>query len=290
MPRNNRHTSLPPPYLKRVWIDDEAIPDRDAYPFCLPMFRAAEFRAGVRPAGHHHRRRERHRQIDPARRDRGGRRLRRGRRRAGLPRRSTISKRSRRAAGCSRQALKAAWLPKVGQRLVLPCRKLLLGRALSRRGGPRAYGPPPDFLSHSHGEGFMRFFEERCQRPGIFIFDEPESALSMTRQFDFLKLLRRMQEAGNSQVIMATHSPILMALPERAAAAAREIWAATGRPRGHRPLPADARVHPRPARHGRHDDLVIAFKENAVLQQPIWFIRRRFKKWRQQWRAGRSGT
>jgi predicted ATPase len=28
--------------------------------------------------------------------------------------------------------------------------------------------------SHSHGEGFLRFFEERCQRQGIFIFDEPE--------------------------------------------------------------------------------------------------------------------
>lgn len=70
-----------------------------------------------------------------------------------------------------------------------------------------------DFLSHSHGEGFIRFFEERCSRPGIFLFDEPESALSPNRQFDFLKLLRRMQDAGQSQVIMATHSPILMALP-----------------------------------------------------------------------------
>ena len=60
----------------------------------------------------------------------------------------------------------------------------------------------------------MRFFEERCQQPGIFFFDEPESALSMSRQFDFLKLLRRMQAGGQTQVIMATHSPILMALPD----------------------------------------------------------------------------
>jgi predicted ATPase len=59
----------------------------------------------------------------------------------------------------------------------------------------------------------MRFFEERCTRPGIFIFDEPESALSIARQFDFLKLLHRMQEGAMSQVIMATHAPILMALP-----------------------------------------------------------------------------
>jgi predicted ATPase len=47
--------------------------------------------------------------------------------------------------------------------------------------------PAADFLSHSHGEGFLRFFEERCQRQGIFIFDEPESALSPSRQIAFLK-------------------------------------------------------------------------------------------------------
>ena len=43
MPRSHRHTKLPPPYLKRVWIDDEEVPDRDAYPFCLPMFREPGF-------------------------------------------------------------------------------------------------------------------------------------------------------------------------------------------------------------------------------------------------------
>ena len=74
-------------------------------------------------------------------------------------------------------------------------------------------GPPPDFLSHSHGEGFLRFFEERCQRQGIFIFDEPESALSPARQIEFLKLMRRMDESRHCQVIMATHSPMLMAYP-----------------------------------------------------------------------------
>ena len=74
-------------------------------------------------------------------------------------------------------------------------------------------GPPPDFLSHSHGEGFLRFFEERCRRQGLFIFDEPESALSPSRQVEFLKLLRRMEASDIIQVIMATHAPILMAYP-----------------------------------------------------------------------------
>jgi predicted ATPase len=74
-------------------------------------------------------------------------------------------------------------------------------------------GTPPDFLSHSHGEGFLRFFEERCRKQGIFIFDEPESALSPSRQIEFLKLMRRMDHSGNCQIILATHSPVLMAYP-----------------------------------------------------------------------------
>jgi predicted ATPase len=71
----------------------------------------------------------------------------------------------------------------------------------------------PDFLSHSHGEGFLRFFEERCRRQGIFVFDEPESALSPARQMEFLKLMRRMEESTICQIVMATHSPMLMAYP-----------------------------------------------------------------------------
>ena len=78
---------------------------------------------------------------------------------------------------------------------------------------PMGGGPPPDFLSHSHGEGFLRFFEERCRKQGIFIFDEPESALSPSRQIAFLKLMRRMEDIGHCQIIMATHSPVLMAYP-----------------------------------------------------------------------------
>ena len=74
-------------------------------------------------------------------------------------------------------------------------------------------GTPPGYLSHSPGEGFLSFFEERCRKQGIFIFDEPESALSPSRQIEFLKLLRRMDQSGICQVIMATHSPVLMAYP-----------------------------------------------------------------------------
>jgi predicted ATPase len=110
-------------------------------------------------------------------------------------------------------ALRASWLPKVTSGWFFRAESFFsvaryLDEAAMRGGGT---SPPPDFLSHSHGEGFLRFFEERCQRQGIFIFDEPESALSPARQIEFLKLLRRMDQSKMSQVIMATHSPMLMA-------------------------------------------------------------------------------
>jgi len=110
------------------------------------------------------------------------------------------------------QALRASWLPKITNGWFFRAESFFsVARYLEEAAA--GVGSPPDFLSHSHGEGFLRFFEERCQRQGLFIFDEPESALSPSRQIEFLKLLRRMDESKISQVIMATHSPMLMAYP-----------------------------------------------------------------------------
>ena len=50
-------------------------------------------------------------------------------------------------------------------------------------------------------------------RQGIYFMDEPESALSPKRQLELLRILNSIQEQAAAQVIMATHSPILMALP-----------------------------------------------------------------------------
>lgn len=62
----------------------------------------------------------------------------------------------------------------------------------------------------SHGEAFMAIVSEL--RPGLFIFDEPESALSPRRQ---IALIHAMQDlvAEGSQFIVATHSPIVLAFP-----------------------------------------------------------------------------
>jgi len=50
-------------------------------------------------------------------------------------------------------------------------------------------------------------------RGGFELEFEPESALSPSRQIEFLKLLRRMEQSGIAQVIRATHAPPLMAYP-----------------------------------------------------------------------------
>jgi predicted ATPase len=47
----------------------------------------------------------------------------------------------------------------------------------------------------------------------VLAFDEPESALSPSRQIELLKLMRRMDNIGHCQSIMATHSLVLMAYP-----------------------------------------------------------------------------
>lgn len=116
--------------------------------------------------------------------------------------------------GLLADALRAAWLPKIGKGFFFRAETFF---TLARYVDQAAYdvgAGQPDYLSWSHGEGFLGFFEERADQQGIYIFDEPESALSPSRQFEFLKLLRRIQHENNSQVIMATHSPILMALPD----------------------------------------------------------------------------
>jgi predicted ATPase len=111
-------------------------------------------------------------------------------------------------------ALRASWLPKITNGWFFRAESFFsVARYLDKSWRESPKGPPPDFLSHSHGEGFLRFFEERCQRQGIFIFDEPESALSPSRQIEFLKLLYMMDRSGRCQVIMATHAPMLMAYP-----------------------------------------------------------------------------
>ena len=206
--RRNRTIDMPAPYLRRIWLDPSRIDDRAAYPFCLPFLRdefdlnfdrsitiiAGENGTGKSTllegiavlAGY-----------DEAGGGKGYRPV-------------DHSNAIEAMGGKLSSAFRASWLPKVTNGWFFRAESFFsVARYLDEVRSPYA-----DFLSHSHGEGFMRFFEERCQRQGIYIFDEPESALSPARQMEFLKLMRRMDQSGHCQIIMATHSPMLMAYPD----------------------------------------------------------------------------
>jgi predicted ATPase len=212
MSRKSRTTTLPPPFLKRVWLPRDAIDDGldwDSYPLSLPLVHNGGFDltfekpvtiiAGENGSG-----------------------------------KSTLLEAIATMAGFSESGgasgmhavhhsplsgedggrlgdlLKAAWLPQVKRGWFFRAETFFsVARYLDESGSRHA-----GFLRASHGEGFLTFFEERMSQQGLFILDEPESALSPAKQFEFLKLLRQMQRANNCQVIMATHSPILMALPD----------------------------------------------------------------------------
>lgn len=64
----------------------------------------------------------------------------------------------------------------------------------------------------SHGESFLATLENKLKGDGLYIMDEPEAALSPSRQMAALSLIHQLVEKG-SQFIIATHSPILMAYP-----------------------------------------------------------------------------
>jgi predicted ATPase len=69
-----------------------------------------------------------------------------------------------------------------------------------------------DLEQQSHGEGFFTVFEAMCSRPGLYLMDEPEAALSFISCLRLVGFLHELGQSG-SQVICATHSPILASTP-----------------------------------------------------------------------------
>lgn len=208
--RKTKSTSLPAPYLKRLWVREDARLTDD-YPFNLPWFdtdfsldfstpvtiivgengtgkstliEAIAPLCGYDEAGGG----KGYRPVDHSRAlDRSGALL--------------------------AQTLRAAWLPKVTAGWFFRAESFFSVARFLDEAARDAHAAPPDFLSFGHGEGFVRFFEERMSRQGIYFPDEPESALSPRRQLELLRLLHEIQRSAQAQIIMATHSPILMAVP-----------------------------------------------------------------------------
>ncbi|MHA6767959.1 AAA family ATPase [Sphingobium ummariense] len=216
MARKQHTTSLPPPFLKRVWMPNEQRADElnwDQYPFNLPIIRhgglelqfekAVTIIVGENGTG-------KSTLLEAIAHlagfsDSGG---------AQGMKAIQPTPVSATDAGTLGARLRGAWLPQVRNGWFFRAETFFSVARYLDLAAYESFASGPDYLSASHGEGFIDFFNERMSRQGLYILDEPESALSPQRQFDFLKLLRRIQRAGNGQVIMATHSPILMALPD----------------------------------------------------------------------------
>jgi predicted ATPase len=77
----------------------------------------------------------------------------------------------------------------------------------------RAYGGR-SLHAQSHGEAFMALALHRFRGAGLYILDEPEAALAPSRQLAMLVLIHRLVKEADSQFVIATHSPILMAYPD----------------------------------------------------------------------------
>jgi predicted ATPase len=74
------------------------------------------------------------------------------------------------------------------------------------------YGGGRSLHAQSHGEAMLALLNNRLHGGGIYLMDEPETALSPLRQLALLSVMHRLVRGG-SQLVIATHSPILLAYP-----------------------------------------------------------------------------
>ena len=81
-----------------------------------------------------------------------------------------------------------------------------LGNPYARYGGRSLH-------ARSHGEAFLAMFST-WMSPGIILMDEPESALSPQRQLALLVQMAELVAHRNVQLVIATHSPILLTFPD----------------------------------------------------------------------------
>lgn len=110
-------------------------------------------------------------------------------------------------------ALRASWLPKVSKGFFFRADTFAeVAQYIDEEGVGSEGGP---LRERSHGEAFLDLFAERfpTRERCLYLLDEPEAAFSPSRQLAFLRLLREWELSGNAQIIIVTHSPILMSYP-----------------------------------------------------------------------------
>jgi len=68
-------------------------------------------------------------------------------------------------------------------------------------------------MNQSHGESLLSYFSARYSIKGLYLLDEPETALSPASQVKLIKIITEAAAKGDAQFIIVSHSPILLACP-----------------------------------------------------------------------------
>jgi predicted ATPase len=112
-------------------------------------------------------------------------------------------------------ALRVAFTKRTGAGFYLRAESFFnTATAIDTLGVADAYGGR-SLHEQSHGESFIALATNKFKRDGFYILDEPEAALSPQRQLSLLVILHDLlRRARDVQVLIATHSPILLAFPE----------------------------------------------------------------------------
>ena len=105
----------------------------------------------------------------------------------------------------------ASWLPKITKGWFFRAESFFTVASYLWAAGGNRYGAA-SLHEQSHGESFFALFENRFIGDGLYILDEPEAALSPSRQLSFLAKMHQLVLA-RSQLIIATHSPIILGYP-----------------------------------------------------------------------------
>lgn len=108
--------------------------------------------------------------------------------------------------------IRLSWMPKITNGFFLRAESFYSFASHIDEIGTENYGGR-SLHKQSHGESFFSLFSNRFNNRGIYLLDEPEAALSPQRQLAFLRILHDLVTTGDSQFIIATHSPILLGYP-----------------------------------------------------------------------------
>ncbi|MEC1521622.1 AAA family ATPase [Neobacillus niacini] len=114
------------------------------------------------------------------------------------------------------QFIRLSWMPKVTNGFFLRAESFYhFATHIDEvdENGFKHYGGK-SLLQQSHGESFLSLFLNRFNGEAIYLLDEPEAALSPARQLTLLKIIHDLDSRGDSQFIIASHSPILLGYPE----------------------------------------------------------------------------